>query len=105
MGAKGQPKTIGSGRKAGTPNKVTTALREAILAAADEAHAEGKVGYLKWLATNNSGAFAGLLGKVLPTTLAGDSDNPLSLEAKVALTTDAERLAAIASLMAKAKGS
>ena len=54
------------GRQKGTPNKATTALRDAILAAADEAHPDGKVGYLKWLATNNSGAFASLLARLLP---------------------------------------
>ena len=72
---KGLPRT--GGRVKGTPNKTTTALKEAILAAADEAHPDGKVGYLKWLATNNSGAFASLLGKVLPMTITGDPDNPL----------------------------
>ena len=54
------------GRAKGTPNRTTQELRAAILAAADEAHPDGTVGYLKWLATNNSAAFAALLGKVLP---------------------------------------
>ena len=75
MGSRGNPKT--GGRKKGTPNKTTTALREAILQAADEAHPEGKVGYLKHLALTNSSAFATLLGKVLPTTITGDKENPL----------------------------
>jgi hypothetical protein len=67
------------GRKKGTPNKTTAALKDAILTAAEEVHPGGKVAYLKWLAKNNSGAFASLLGKVLPTTLAGDPDNPVNL--------------------------
>ena len=54
------------GRAKGTPNRTTQALKDAILAAVDEVHPDGKVGYLKWLATNNSAAFAALLGKVLP---------------------------------------
>jgi hypothetical protein len=54
------------GRAKGTPNRTTQTLKDAILAAADEAHPDGKVGYLKWLAVNNSTAFASLLGKVLP---------------------------------------
>jgi hypothetical protein len=54
------------GRQRGTPNRTTQALKDAILAAVDEVHPDGKVGYLKWLATNNSAAFAALLGKVLP---------------------------------------
>lgn len=51
------------------------ALKEAILAACDEAGgAEGKVGYLKRLAIENSSAFASLLKSVLPTMLAAESD-------------------------------
>jgi hypothetical protein len=72
-----KPKT--GGRKKGTPNKTTAALKDAILTAAEEVNPGGKVAYLKWLAKNNSGAFASLLGKVLPTTLAGDPDNPVNL--------------------------
>lgn len=68
------------GRKKGTPNKTTAALKDAILMASDKAHPEGKVGYLRWLAKANSSAFASLLGKVLPTTLAGDPDNPLAFK-------------------------
>jgi hypothetical protein len=65
------------GRKKGTPNKTTAALKDAILTAAEEALPGGKVGYLKWLAKGNSSAFASLLGKVLPTTLIGEPANPL----------------------------
>jgi hypothetical protein len=65
------------GRKMGTPNKTTAALKDAILTAAEEAMPGGKVAYLKWLAKNNSSAFASLLSKVLPTTLAGDPQIPL----------------------------
>ncbi len=60
------------GRQKGTANKATTALKDAILAAADEAHPDGTVGYLKWLAVNNSTAFASLLGKVLPKEIKAD---------------------------------
>lgn len=60
------------GRQKGTPNKVTTALREAILAAADEAGgAGGTQAYLLTQAKENPTAFMTLLGKVLPTELAG----------------------------------
>jgi hypothetical protein len=57
-----------------------------------KARQHGKVGYLKWLAKNNSSAFASLLGKVLPTTLAGDPANPIRHEHEVDLTaySDAE---------------
>lgn len=104
----GLPKT--GGRKAGTPNKTTQVLKEAILAAAEAANEDGTVGYLTWLAKNNSSAFASLLGKVLPMTLVGDSDNPIehrhedntareliasrivSLASRVGPTTSTERL-------------
>jgi hypothetical protein len=71
------------GRKKGTPN-----LKDAILIVAEDAMPGGKVGYLKWLAKNNSSAFAGLLGKVLPTTLAGDPANPIRHEVDLSVYSD-----------------
>lgn len=66
------------GRKKGVPNKTTTALKEAILAAAGAAGGkDGMVGYLTTLARENTSAFAALLGKVLPLQIAGDPDNPI----------------------------
>jgi hypothetical protein len=55
------------GRPKGSLNKTTLALKEAILAALDKV---GGPDYLATLAIENSSAFAGLLGKVLPSTLA-----------------------------------
>ena len=73
--AKGQ-KT--GGRKKGTPNKVTGLLRDAILQAAQEAGGEeGLAGYLKTQALQNPAPFLALLGKVLPTQLSGDDENPI----------------------------
>ena len=57
----------GPGRPPGSPNKVTAALKDMILGALDKAGGEE---YLAALARENSSAFASLLGKVLPTTLA-----------------------------------
>lgn len=71
MFVKGQEKTPGSGRKAGTRNNTSKALREQILQALDEQEG-GAVGYLKRLAVTDQKAFAGLLGRVLPTQLTGD---------------------------------
>jgi hypothetical protein len=66
----------GPGRPPGSKNKTTLALKEAILAACEAAGGkEGSVGYLHRLAIENSSAFASLLGKVLPTTLAADESN------------------------------
>lgn len=56
----------GPGRPPGSPNKTTALLKDAILQAADEAHKDGLVGYLKEQATENPGPFLSLLGKVLP---------------------------------------
>ena len=67
------------GRKKGTPNRETKALREMILQALDDQKGGG-VGYLKEQALMNPNAFLSLLGKVLPTTLAGDPNNPVRFE-------------------------
>lgn len=56
-------KTPGSGRKKGTPNKVTRELREMILGALEDA---GGQEYLREQARENPIGFMGLLGKTLP---------------------------------------
>jgi hypothetical protein len=65
---KGKP---GPGRKKGIPNRTTTALKDAILAAAgrhgeDGFGAMGLEGYLFKVASEDVKAFASLLGRVLP---------------------------------------
>jgi hypothetical protein len=72
----------GPGRPKGSQNKITVALKEAILLAAERAGGDdGVVGYLERLAIENSSAFAGLLGKVLPTTLSTpESDGGLGVK-------------------------
>ena len=71
-GVSGNP----AGKPKGTPNKITVALREAILAAGEAAGGEGGLtAYLTRLALENSSAYAGLLAKVLPTTLSADESN------------------------------
>lgn len=70
----------GPGRPRGLPNKTTTALKEAILAAAEE-HGEddngkgGLTGYLRKVAREDVKAFSGLLGRVLPLQLEGNGLN------------------------------
>ena len=62
----------GPGRPKGSVNKTTKALKDMILGALDRVGGEE---YLATLAMENSSAFSGLIGKVLPTTLAAsDSD-------------------------------
>lgn len=66
----------GPGRPKGVPNKTTTALKEAILLAAENVGSDGKgkgglTGYLEKLATEDAKAFSTLLGKVLPLQVTG----------------------------------
>ena len=86
---KRKPPAAGMGRPKGIPNKTTRALKEAILIAARRAggteddNDEGLVNYLHDLAEKQPVAFSGLLGKVLPMTIAGDAANPLNVVAEV----------------------
>jgi hypothetical protein len=78
--AKRLPPNAGKGRPAGSPNKTTTALKEAILAAAEAVGADGEgseglTGYLKKVAKEDVKAFSGLLGKVLPLQVNGAGEN------------------------------
>jgi hypothetical protein len=79
-GVSGNP----AGKPKGTPNKITVALREAILAAGEAAGGEGGLtSYLTRLALENSSAYAGLLAKVLPTTLSTpDSHGGIGVEVR-----------------------
>jgi hypothetical protein len=77
---KGRP---GPGRPKGVPNKINTLLKEDILAAAEAAHEGGRIGYLTQQAQENPTAFLGLLGKVLPMTVAGDADAPLKVVVEI----------------------
>jgi hypothetical protein len=65
-----------NGRPKGSPNKTTKALKEMILGALDQAGGES---YLLQQARENPNAFLTLVGKVLPTTLAGDPNNPVTV--------------------------
>ena len=71
---KGEPRPANAGKKKGSQNKITASLKEMILGALDEA---GGLTYLSEQAIANPSAFLTLLGKVLPTTLANDKDNPV----------------------------
>ena len=65
-GGRGGPRA-GAGRPPGAQNKVPLALKQMILNSLERVGGEE---YLAKLAIENSSAFASLLGKVLPTTLA-----------------------------------
>ena len=67
-----------TGRPAGSLNKTTTSLKEAILLAAANVGikrkpnaANGLVAYLESVAESSDAALCGLLGKVLPMTIQG----------------------------------
>ena len=72
-------KNLKPGQKRG-PAKTTKLLKDAILEAATAAGGEGgMVGYLTLQAMENPGPFMALLGKVMPTQVTGDADNPLTV--------------------------
>lgn len=70
-----RPKT--GGRKKGTPNKTTAALKDMIMTALDGAHEEGGIAYLREQAAKSPAAFLTLVGKVLPLQVAGDAEHPI----------------------------
>ena len=61
-----------AGRPKGALNKTTAALKDMILGSLDDV---GGRQYLARLAIENSSAYASLIGKVLPTTLAASESN------------------------------
>jgi len=67
----------GAGRPKGSPNKLSHSLKEMILASLDDV---GGRAYLARLAIENSSAYASLIGKVLPTTLATSESNGGNVE-------------------------
>lgn len=98
-----RPKT--GGRKKGTPNKTTTALKDAILMAAEGVGEDGEgkgglTGYLRGVAMKDTKAFCGLLGKVLPQTISGDPDSPLMTQE---IGQGAAKLAALVQAIAERK--
>ncbi len=64
------------GRQKGTPNHNTTELKGAILAAFG--HLGGQA-YLVRVGKENPQVFCTLLGKVLPMTVQGDAEHPLTI--------------------------
>jgi hypothetical protein len=70
----------GAGRKAGIPNKNNQQLRDMILNALDKSGGED---YLVEQAQKNPTAFLTLIGKVLPTTIAGDKNNPINSTSRI----------------------
>jgi hypothetical protein len=64
------------GRVAGTPNRTTAQVKEAILKAFDQV---GGPAYLKRIAEEDPKTFCTLLGKVLPTEITGPEGSPVGV--------------------------
>lgn len=73
MGRGSKPGERRGGRKAGTPNKVTGALKDMILQALANV---GGTEYLMTQATANPNAFLTLVGRVLPLQVKEGGDDP-----------------------------
>lgn len=73
-----------TGRAAGTPNKTTALLKDAIMKAAEAVGSDtngkdGVIGYCTFLAKEEPKAFAALLGKVLPMQVTGEDGGPVGV--------------------------
>ena len=64
------------GRPKGVPNKLTQDIRSMIIAALDKAGGEK---YLLKQAEENPTSFMTLLGKIIPTQITGDKNNPVEV--------------------------
>lgn len=77
--ARPKPPAAGKGRPAGSLNKTTALLKDAILKAATDAGNGDMAAYLQAQAIANPGPFMSLLGKVLPMQVVGDGENPIAI--------------------------
>jgi hypothetical protein len=75
-------KRPGAGRPKGAPNKHTAQVKDMILSALDQA---GGAKYLLRQAEENPTAFMTLVGKVMPTQVTGDTENPLRVVNEILL--------------------
>lgn len=81
--AKGvRPPNAGKGRKKGSQNKVTGAVKDMVLTALSNV---GGVEYLEEQAIENPTAFLTLVGKVIPLQVSGDPENPLKTVQEIVL--------------------
>jgi len=84
---KGRKKT--GGRKKGTPNKVTSSVKEAIMNAFDKVGGEE---YLMEVAKNDHRTFCSLLGRVLPKEISANIHSDLDLMTDEELEAELARL-------------
>jgi hypothetical protein len=76
QGVARKPPAAGKGRVKGTPNKITREVKSMVLEALEGA---GGVAYLMERAQDprTASAFLTLVGKVIPTQVQGDPNNPV----------------------------
>jgi hypothetical protein len=67
----------GAGRKKGVPNRLTANVKACIMAAFADA---GGKDYLVKLAKTDPRTFCMLLGKILPTQVTGDENEPVKIQ-------------------------
>lgn len=72
-------KRSGAGRKKGTPNKLTSDVKQMILNALDKA---GGADYLYDQSKDNPTAFMTLIGKVLPLQVTGEDGGDIKITIK-----------------------
>lgn len=75
-------KRPGAGRPKGVPNKINSDVKGMVLGALNS---KGGQEWLERQMDLNPVAFLTILGKVLPTTISGDPENPLLTITKVEL--------------------
>lgn len=69
----------GPGRPKGSPNKITSQIKDMIVQALEN---KGGVEYLEQQADKNPTAFMGLIGKVLPMQVTGEDGGPITVTIK-----------------------
>jgi hypothetical protein len=72
-----RPPNAGKGRKPGSRNKFSSALKDEILGALDDV---GGRAYFVRMAEKQPVAFMSLLGRVLPLQVTGDATAPLQIQ-------------------------
>ncbi len=79
-------KRPGAGRPKGAPNKLSSDVKGMVLGALN---AKGGQRWLEKQMDANPVAFMTILGKVLPTTIASDPENPLEIVNRIELVAPA----------------
>lgn len=79
---------MAGGRPKGSTNHQSRLVKEMILAALDK---KGGEEYFIRQADENPTAFMTLIGKVLPTQISGDAENPLTMALEVAFVRSQNR--------------